>query len=132
MDMVKLTEEDLRRMMADPRYRNSAHPEYESFTRRVAEGFRQLYGDQPARKDATGRIVGPDPIKGEPSDPDSRAPDWPPTPPLLPEGWSRVPGSPNMAVDQYGRAQQWMRDPLNPFRDGYWTPAVGNSHTIRG
>ena len=59
--MAELNEGLLRKMMRDPRYQNSSHPEYESHTAKVRKGFEELYGNAPARTDATGRLAQPQP-----------------------------------------------------------------------
>ena len=125
--MAYLNEQDLRRMMTDPRYQRSSHPEHEAFARRVAEGFRQLYGDGPARTDVTGRLSEPQPMQaqapgGAPSAP-SEAPN---DPPPLPDGWTRDPSEPLLARDPDGVPYWWDTDPRS-FGSGRWLPvgAVG-------
>jgi hypothetical protein len=49
-----LTEEGLRSLMRDARYRNPAHPEHDLVRGAVAEGYRRLYPG-PVELDATGR-----------------------------------------------------------------------------
>jgi hypothetical protein len=55
-----LTHELLLELMRDERYTNSNHPEHAAFARLVSEGFKRLYGDEPATPDATGRLAPPD------------------------------------------------------------------------
>lgn len=49
-----LTEDRLRSLMRDPRYRNPAHPEHDLVRSAIAEGYRRLYPG-PVDLDATGR-----------------------------------------------------------------------------
>ena len=49
-----LTEDGLRSLMRDPRYRNPAHPEHDVVRNAVVEGYRRLYPG-PVELDATGR-----------------------------------------------------------------------------
>jgi hypothetical protein len=49
-----LTEDGLRSLMRDPRYRNPGHPQHEVVREAVAEGYQRLYPG-PVELDATGR-----------------------------------------------------------------------------
>src|SRR5512143_738768 len=49
-----LTEDGLRYLMRDPRYRNPAHPEHHVVRGAVIDGYRRLYPG-PVEFDATGR-----------------------------------------------------------------------------
>ena len=121
--MAYLNEQDLRRMMLDPRYQRSSHPEHEAFARRVAEGFRQLYGDAPAQTDAAGRLSEPQPMQAQAPDGGLSAPsEVPNDPPPLPDGWTRSSIEPRVARDPSGRAYQWWPDPYT-FQGGKWKPA---------
>ena len=48
------TEEALRSLMRDVRYRNSFHPENASYRGAVTEGFRKLYPDSRSRTPPAG------------------------------------------------------------------------------
>lgn len=49
-----LTEDGLRSLMRDPRYRSPAHPQHRVVRNAVTEGYRLLYPG-PVELDATGR-----------------------------------------------------------------------------
>ena len=56
MSTLPLTEANLKKAMADSRYTNSRHPDYQSLRNSVAQGFATLYPDQTLRGDHTDRL----------------------------------------------------------------------------
>jgi len=55
-----LTEKALRDLMKDERYWRTSHLEHVAYRDKIQEGFETLYGTEPAKLDATGRVINED------------------------------------------------------------------------
>lgn len=61
------SEDDVRRVMSSDAYQRQADPGHKLAQDKVRGWFGHFYGDAPARRDATGRMIDPTPVRPIPT-----------------------------------------------------------------